>query len=92
MLNITTGAIPGACMRYEITVTNIGTAPVTNVVVNDATPANTVYSSAAVAASTTVGGIVTPANGAAGTDHGHRRTRWAPGASAVIEFGIRINP
>ena len=40
--NITTGAVPGACLRYEITVTNVGTASVTSVVVDDAitTPAN----------------------------------------------------
>ena len=36
-------AVPGACVRYRITVTNKGTVNVANVVVNDATPFNTVY-------------------------------------------------
>jgi uncharacterized repeat protein (TIGR01451 family) len=90
VLNITTGAIPGACVRYEITVTNVGTSPVTSVVVNDATPANTVYSGA-VAASTSQGSITPPANGTAGTITANVGT-LAPGQSAVIRFGIRINP
>lgn len=90
VLNITTGAIPGACLRYRITVTNNGTATVTNVVVSDATPANSVYS-AAVPASTTVGSVVAPANGAAGTITATVGP-LGPGASAVVEFGVRINP
>ena len=88
--NITIGSIPGACLRYRITVTNNGTATVTNVIVSDATPANSVYS-AAIPASTTVGGIVAPANGTAGTITANVGP-LGPGASAVIEFGIRINP
>jgi uncharacterized repeat protein (TIGR01451 family) len=90
VLNLTTGAIPGACVRYEITVTNVGTSPVSNVVVSDGTPANTVYS-AAVAASTSQGSIVAPLNGAAGTITATIGV-LAPGQSAVVRFGIRINP
>jgi len=90
LANITTGAIPGACLRYEITVTNVGTQSVTNVVVDDATPANTTYSSA-VPASTTTGTITTPANGATGTVSANVGT-LAPGASVVITFGVRIDP
>lgn len=89
-LNITTGAIPGACLRYRITVTNVGTSNVTSVVVGDATPANTVYS-AAVPASTTQGSISAPANGAPGTVTGTVGT-LGPGATVTLEFGIRINP
>ncbi|HKQ59009.1 MAG TPA: hypothetical protein VJY35_14180 [Candidatus Eisenbacteria bacterium] len=88
--NLAAGAIPGACLRYEITVTNVGTATVTNVVVSDATPANTVYS-AAVPASTTVGGVVAPPDGTAGTITATVGS-LGPGQSAVIVFGIRINP
>jgi uncharacterized repeat protein (TIGR01451 family) len=88
--NITTGAVPGACLGYEITVTNVGTVSVTNVVVDDATPANTTYSNA-VPASTTVGTITTPANGATGTISADVGT-LAPGASVVITFGVRIDP
>ena len=90
VLNITTGAVPGACVRYEITITNVGTSPVTNVVVSDATPANTVFSSAG-GATTSQGSIVTPANGAAGAITATVGT-LAPGQSAVVRFGIRINP
>jgi trimeric autotransporter adhesin len=89
-LNITIGAVPGACLRYEITVTNVGTATVTNVVVSDATPANTTYSNA-IPASTSVGVIATPANGAAGTVTATIAS-LGPGQSAVVVFGIRINP
>lgn len=89
-IDITTGAIPGACLRYEIVVTNVGTTAVTNVVVSDATPANTTYSDA-VPASTTQGSIVTPANGAAGTITATVGT-LAPGESATIHVGIRIDP
>jgi uncharacterized repeat protein (TIGR01451 family) len=88
--NITTGAVPGACLRYEITVTNVGTASVTNVVVDDATPANTTYS-AAVPAATTIGTISAPAGGASGTISANVGT-LAPGASVVITFGVRIDP
>jgi uncharacterized repeat protein (TIGR01451 family) len=90
VLDITAGAIPGACVRYEITVTNVGTTPVTSVVVSDATPANTVYTSAG-GATTSQGSITTPANGVAGAISVNVGT-IAPGASVVIHFGIRINP
>jgi uncharacterized repeat protein (TIGR01451 family) len=90
LANITTGAIPGACLRYEITVTNVGSASVTSVVVDDATPANTTYSSAVLAA-TTIGTITAPANGASGTISANVGT-LAPGASVVITFGVRIDP
>ena len=90
LANLTAGAVPGACLRYQITVTNVGTATANNVVVSDATPANTTYSGS-VAASTTVGTITAPANGAAGTITATVGT-LGPGASAVVEFGIRINP
>ena len=36
-------ALPGVCIRYRITGTNVGTTDVTTVNVNDATPPNTVY-------------------------------------------------
>jgi uncharacterized repeat protein (TIGR01451 family) len=90
LANLSAGAVPGACLRYQVTVTNVGTATVNNVVVSDATPPGTTYS-ATVPASTTVGGVVAPANGAAGTITATIGT-LGPGQSAVVEFGIRINP
>jgi uncharacterized repeat protein (TIGR01451 family) len=90
VINITTGAVPAACLRYEIVVTNVGSANVTNVVVSDATPANTTYS-AAIPASTDVGTIVAPPAGTTGTITATVGT-LAPGQSATIVFGVRIDP
>jgi trimeric autotransporter adhesin len=92
--NITAGAIPGACIRYRITAENNGTANVTSLVVSDSTPAQTTYHagpSAATAASTTVGTITAPANAATGTVQA-TITTLTPGQTAVITFGVRINP
>jgi len=83
-------ATPGACVRYRLTVKNVGIAPVTAVVVSDATPANTRYH-AAVPASSTLGSVSAPADGTRGTVQASLGT-LAPGQEAVIAFGIRINP
>ncbi len=88
--NIAAGAAPGACVRYRVTITNIGTSSVLSVVVSDATPANTTYS-AAVAAAVTQGSITAPAAGSSGTVSASVGT-LAAGASAVMGFGVRINP
>ena len=89
-LNLTTGAIPGACIRYEITVTNIGSTPVTGVVINDATPANTLGSNAA-SSFTSQGTLNVPADGAAGPVTANLGV-IGPGGSATIRFSVRINP
>jgi uncharacterized repeat protein (TIGR01451 family) len=86
--NITTGAVPGACVIYRLTATNSGTANITSVVVSDATPAFTVYNNNP-AASTTVGTISAPANGTAGTISATVGT-LTPGQSAVIIFAVKI--
>jgi uncharacterized repeat protein (TIGR01451 family) len=88
-VNLAWGAVPNACIRYQVTVTNIGTTSVTGVVVNDATPANTVSSNSS-SATTTVGTISVPANGSAGTVTANIGT-LGPGQSAVIKFSVRIN-
>jgi uncharacterized repeat protein (TIGR01451 family) len=89
MLNLTTGAVPNACIQYEIVVTNIGSTPVSSVVINDATPANTVSSNAA-SAFTSQGTISVPANGATGAITASLGV-LAPGASATIRFNVRID-
>ena len=101
--NGTISAKPGQCVRYRITASNNGTANVTNVVVSDSTPANTVYntgalcpaSSTAVAA-TTVGTIATiPAAGAncsAAVSISATIGTLTPSQSAVVTFGVEVNP
>ena len=95
--NITTGAIPGACILYRITATNVGTAAITTLDVSDSTPANTVYAtgcagSTVAAAATTTGSIsLAPAGCSAGTIKASIAT-LAPGATAVVTFGVKINP
>jgi len=86
--NITTGAVPGACVIYRLTATNAGTSNITSVVVSDATPAFTVYRNTP-PASTTVGTITAPANGTAGTISATVGT-LTPGQSAVIIFAVKI--
>jgi trimeric autotransporter adhesin len=90
--SISTGAVPGACLRYRITATNEGTANATSLVVSDATPANTTYHSGAGAApaATSVGTITAPAVAASGTVQATIGV-LAPNATAVVTFGVRIN-
>ena len=86
--NITVGAVPGACVSYQVIATNSGVSNITSVVVSDATPAFTVYSNVP-AASTTVGSIAAPANGTAGTITATVGT-LTPSQSAVITFEVKI--
>ena len=86
--NITVGAVPNACIIYRITATNAGTSNITGVSVSDATPAFTVYRNVPVA-STTVGTIVAPTNGTAGTITATVGT-LTPSQSAVIIFAVKI--
>jgi uncharacterized repeat protein (TIGR01451 family) len=85
---VTTGATPGACIDFQITVTNVGSANATAAVISDATPAFTTLSTAP---ATTVGTITppTPAVGAAGTVTATVGT-LTPGQSAVLTFGVKI--
>ena len=91
--SITSGAVPNACLRYRITIANIGLAPATTVVISDATPAYTTYDTAGgvAPATTTVGSVTAPSNGSPGTVVATVGT-LAPGASAVLTFGVRIQP
>ena len=91
--NITTGAIPNACIVYRITATNNGTANVVGLIVSDATPSQTTFQSSAASIPATyvvtapgVGltGTVSATAGAAAT--------LIPSASVVVQFVVRINP
>jgi uncharacterized repeat protein (TIGR01451 family) len=99
--NITTGAVPGASIRYRIVVTNTGTAPAQNVVVSDAIPSFTQYalgdnslSPTGVAVFTLNGTNFTaattaPPSGGTGTLSWNIGT-LNPGQSATVTFGVRI--
>lgn len=87
---LTSGAVPGACVRYEITATNAGGSDITSLVISDATPVNTTYH-ATVAAASTVGSVSAPANGAVGTVAATVGT-LTPTQTAVLTFGVRIDP
>lgn len=87
--NFGTGAFPGACLRYQITATNTGSTAVTSLVISDATPTYTSYH-ATVPAATTMGTVSAPANGATGTVQATVGT-LAPGQSATLTFGVRID-
>lgn len=100
-------ARPGQCVLYKVTVSNVGTASATNVIVSDATPTHTRIAPAALAAPkvSTGGGltpgqlVAPPAAGAAGTIKAHIGADATAGAggtlpagqSAEITFGVKID-
>jgi trimeric autotransporter adhesin len=83
---LTTGVLPGACIDFQITVTNVGSENATAVAVSDATPA---YTTLGTTPATTVGTFTAPALGAAGTVTATVGT-LTPGQSAVLTFGVKI--
>lgn len=87
---IAAGAIPGACIRYQITATNNGNADATGLVISDNTPASTTYSSTVPAATAPVSPVTAPANAATGTIKATVGT-LTPSASVVLTFGVKIN-
>lgn len=89
---LSTNAVPGACIRYQITATNAGISNITALLLNDFTPANTTYHGSGVAAAVTVGAVTTvPSNGSAGALQATVGT-LTPGQTAVLTFGVRIDP
>lgn len=88
---ITTGAIPGACIRYQVTATNNGLTNVTSVQINDDIPANTTYFAGSNPVSATLGSILTVLTGPVSTLTTSPVT-LTPGQSTTMSFGVRINP
>jgi uncharacterized repeat protein (TIGR01451 family) len=87
-------AEPNQCVRYRITATNAGTLDITQLVVNDATPANTTQASLVSLVPAASGNVTEPGLGATGTvsvDFGAVGP-LLPAASVVLEFGVRIDP
>jgi uncharacterized repeat protein (TIGR01451 family) len=88
---ITAGALPGACIRYQITATNTGTTNLTSVTINDDIPANTTYYAGDNPVSSTLGSILTVLTGPVTTMTAGVPT-LTPNQSATMQFGVRINP
>ena len=83
-------ALPGQCVLYRITVSNVGSANATSVVVSDATPSFTAISPAATSAPATTAGTITgPSAGGTGTISASIGT-LAPAQSATVTFGVKI--
>jgi uncharacterized repeat protein (TIGR01451 family) len=89
-VNITAGAIPGACIRYQISASNVSGSNVTALVITDPTPGSTTYH-AVRAASVSAGTVTAPAGGSAGNVQATVGT-LTPAQTAVLEFGVRITP
>ncbi len=82
-------AKPGECLIYKVTLTNLGTQPVSNAVISDTTPSFTTY--VANSASVTPAGTPTaPAGGSAGTVSGTVTGSVASGGSAALTFAVKI--
>jgi len=80
-------AKPGECVLYQITVTNVGSADATSVVVSDVTPT---YTTLKTAAATTVGTATSPTVGTAGAVTATVGT-LTPSQSAVVTFSVKID-
>ena len=85
--NITAGAVPGACIRYEITATNTGATEVNTVIIRDTIPAYTSWHSAP---GNTTGAIVAPIVNLLGTLSATVGT-MSPGQSSTMSFGVKIS-
>jgi uncharacterized repeat protein (TIGR01451 family) len=81
-------ARPNQCVLYRITVTNVGSADATSVVVSDATPS---YTTLSTAATVTPGTVTNPTVGSAGTVTATIGT-LVPGGVGTLVFGVRITP
>jgi len=95
-------AKPGECVLYQITVTNVGSADATNVVVSDATPTYTKLShpigttSGTIATGAPTVGTGVASMGSFSANIGTGATASAGGTlaaaqSAVISFGVKID-
>jgi len=86
---ITAGAVPGACIRYQIVGTNKGVTTINAMVMTDVIPTHTTYHAGAVA-NTLLGSILAPLAGAVGNVSA-TVGNLAPGASNTMSFGVKID-
>ena len=89
-------ALPGQTLEYRITFTNTGTATLSTVIVNDATPVYTTY----LGGSAGCPGLITrttcsvtsePANAVAGSIQWSMSGSLAAGASATVGFQVKVD-
>ena len=93
----TNNASPGDLLRYDLLVNNPGTSAITQLVVNDATPAFTQYVSAAcpgtLPASLTGCAVATqPAVGAQGSLRWTFTGSLAPGGQLTVSYQVTVSP
>ncbi|WP_334119566.1 beta strand repeat-containing protein [Limnobacter sp.] len=88
--DLTNGAVPDACIRYEITARNVGVSEVLDLVVSDATPVHTIYHAVSPAAAT-AGTVTAPAADDSGTIQVTANS-LAPDQTLVLTFGVKIMP
>lgn len=103
---ISTGAVPGACLIYRISANNTGGDAVSLLVIHDTTPAFTTMESSALTTSVTVGGVnytgagdcgtVTPGVSAPADDATGTVTGFIcdldSAATGLLEFSVKIDP
>ena len=91
-------ALPGQVLEYRITYTNAGTGVLTNVIINDATPAFTTYvaSSAACGAPppnlSACSATTQPAGGGTGSLVWTLTGPLAPGSQGTVTFRVTVQP
>jgi len=89
----TLSAKPGDCVYYRITVTNVGSADATSVVVSDVTPTFTTINTAAtmqIGAATSTAATLTPLAGATGAISANIGT-LLPAQAAVVTFSVKLD-
>lgn len=88
-----TSALPGSNLTYTLTFTNVSTTSLSNIVVNDATPAFTVFVSAncgVLPLNLTACAITAPAVGATGNLLFNYTGTLAPNAAGAASYTVRI--
>lgn len=89
-------ALPGQTLEYRVTFTNTGTATLSSVIVNDATPVYTTYVGGSagcpgLVTRTTCTVIAEPANATAGTIQWSMTGTFAAGATATVSFQVKVD-
>jgi uncharacterized repeat protein (TIGR01451 family) len=88
---------PGQCIVYKVVATNEGTAPVTNIAINDAVPAYTSLSATQPTAATQCtstgvsGTALVYAQTATAVSCGSAANTVAPSGTATLTFAVKIN-